>query len=215
MAEKKKGWLYNTFLFVMILGMGGWLAYQYAPIPESVRTRVGALLGQSPDASSDGEAEADAALDEEAAVGDEATSGTATTRVAKKPSPTPAPTPKSRVVADNQFSNINKLNIFDPLYTPTPTPTPKPPEAVKPPDLEKALRDWKFEYALKKKTVWHFVNKRVKDQAYDVEIGKTFTLQDGGRPFDVNIVADGKYGMAFVYPGPPEQRKAFSMLDPQ
>ncbi len=212
MAEKKKGWLYNIFLIVMILGMGGWLAYEYAPIPDSVRTRAGALLGQSSEASSDSE-EADVALDEEAATGDEATTDTATTRVAKKPSPTPAPTPKSRVVASNQFANINKLNVFNPLYTPTPTP---PPRATPPPtpiDLKKAVRDWKLEYYRKQKTIWHFTNKRVKDQTYDVEIGKTFTLQDGGRSFDVNIVPEGKWGVTFVYPGPPEQRETFSLVE--
>lgn len=212
MAEKKKGWLYNVFLIAMILGMGAWLAYQYAPIPEPLRSRVEALLGREPD-SAGGDEQADATSDEETAADDEATTGTA--RVAKKPSPAPSPTPKPRVVANNQFQNINKLNVFDPLYTPTPTPTPKPPDPPKPPDLEKALRDWKLEYYRKQKTIWHFTNKRVKDQAYDVEIGKSFTLQDAGRPFDVNIVPEGKYGVTFVYPGPPEQRKTFSLVEQQ
>ncbi|HNY26095.1 MAG TPA: hypothetical protein PLA90_08850 [Candidatus Sumerlaeota bacterium] len=211
MAEKKKGWLYNVFLMVMILGMGAWLTYQYAPIPESVRSRVGAFLGQSPEASR--EEAGDAVDTAETAVDDEATTGTAPARVAKKPSPTPPPTPKARVVANNQFQNINKLNVFDPIYTPTPTPTPPPPPAQKQPELEKALRDWQLEYYRKQKTIWHFKNKRIKDQAYDVEIGKTFTLQDGGRSFDVNIVPEGKYGVTFVYPGPPEQRKTFSVVE--
>jgi hypothetical protein len=210
MADKKKGWLYNVFLMVMILAMGAWLAYQYAPIPEPVRSRVAALLGQEPDAAS-GDEEADAPSDEETAADDEATTGTA--RVAKKPSPTPSPTPKTRVVANNQFQNINKLNVFDPLYTPTPTPTPPPPPPPKQPELEKALRDWQLEYYRKQKTIWHFKNKRIKDQTYDVEVGKSFTLQDAGRSFDVNIVPEGKYGVTFVYPGPPEQRKTFSLVE--
>jgi hypothetical protein len=46
MAEKKKGWLYNAFLIVMILGMGAWLAYEYAPIPESLRAQVAALVAR-------------------------------------------------------------------------------------------------------------------------------------------------------------------------
>ncbi len=213
MAEKKKGWLYNVFLIVMILGMGAWLAYEYAPIPESLRAQVAALVGRPAPEGTEEEPEAAVASSEEAPADDEATTETVAPRVAKTPSPTPSPTPRSRAVAANQFTHINKLNVFNPLFTPTPTPTPAPPPPPKQPVLEKALRDWKLEYYRKQKTVWHFSNKRIKDQTYDVEIGKTFTLQDGGQSFDVNIVPEGKWGVTFVYPGPPEQRKTFSLVE--
>jgi hypothetical protein len=79
--------------------------------------------------------------------------------------------------------------------------------------LEKALRDWKLEYYRKQKTVWHFPTSASRTRPTMSRIGKTFTLQDGGQSFDVNIVPEGKWGVTFVYPGPPEQRKTFSLVE--
>jgi hypothetical protein len=116
-----------------------------------------------------------------------------------------------KIAAGESFPNIDKVNIFDPLYA-------KPIRInvigdPLPPNPGGVFRDWKLEYARKKKTIWHFSNRRLKDESYDMEVGKTYTFYDRERPFEIKVKPNGKWGVTFVYPGPPEQRKSFSLVE--
>ncbi len=126
--------------------------------------------------------------------------------------------PESRAVSptrvcSEQFLNVGRENIFDPLYEAVEVKKDAPSKKEETINPGAALQDWKLEYVLKKKTIWHFSNKHRKDESYDMEVGKTYTLYDRGRPFEITVVRQGKWGVTLVHSGPPEQRKTFSLVE--
>jgi hypothetical protein len=106
------------------------------------------------------------------------------------PTPTPLPGPINESVY-GIFPNIGTLAILRELVTPPPTPTPPPPTPAPTPSLERAIKNWQFEYFLPSRQTYIFSIKGAPPDGPEIRIkvGEFVTAQDPGTRQDMKVTA--------------------------
>ena len=105
------------------------------------------------------------------------------------PSPTPIPTPQpgpprpgtiESVYGPGQpdaFPLIGTTEIFRDLITPSPPPPPPPPPAAQTPSLQRAVKNWVYEYRNKRLKAYHF-SETGTNKEYDVKEDEFLAVPD-------------------------------------
>jgi len=136
--------------------------------------------------------------------------------VQEPPSPTPIHTPQPRPPrpgtiesvyvgpASGQpdlFPWIGTTEIFRDLITPSPTPTPIPPPAAQTPSLQRAVKNWQYEYRNKRLKAYHF-SETGTNKEYDVKEDEPLAVRDPvtGRDVQVKAKLSGKNNVILETP---------------
>jgi hypothetical protein len=75
------------------------------------------------------------------------------------------------------FPWIGTTEIFRDLITPSPTPTPIPPPAAQTPSLQRAVKNWQYEYRNKRLKAYHF-SETGTNKEYDVKEDEPLPVPD-------------------------------------
>lgn len=107
------------------------------------------------------------------------------------------------------YPNLGDLNLFRDLVTPTPTPPPRTPTPQPTPSLIHAVNDLEFQYPIRSRNTYVFLNKKTKKEIWFKE-GEPVTLKDPKTRQDIVVEVQGKgrYGCILTGEG---QVKEYSL----
>jgi hypothetical protein len=141
--------------------------------------------------------------------------------VQEPPSPTPIHTPLpgpprpgtiESVYGPGQpdaFPLIGTTEIFRDLITPSPTPTPIPPPAAQTPSLQRAVKNWQYQYPNKRLKTYHFLEKG-SNKEYDVKENEPLAVPDPVTRQDVQVKAKSSGKTNVILETPDGQTVEFS-----